>query len=103
MNKLWTKEEDLILIENYGNLPNKELGKMLNRTSSGVWKRASKLGLKSDRIKIVKMVKRKYFCNDNYFKNLTIENCYWAGFIAADGWIDRKNGDRKSTRLNSSH
>jgi hypothetical protein len=28
---------------------------------------------------------RKYFHNDNYFTELTMENCYVAGFIAADG------------------
>lgn len=30
---------------------------------------------------------RKYQVNDAYFTNLTLENCYYAGFIAADGCI----------------
>lgn len=39
--------------------------------------------------------KRKYNLNDNYFKDFSNENCYWAGFIAADGNISKK--DRKIT------
>lgn len=27
--------------------------------------------------------------NDNYFENYTLQNCYYAGFIAADGNIDK--------------
>lgn len=37
------------------------------------------------------MGKLKYTRNDNYFSKPTIENCYWAGFIAADGSIEKKS------------
>jgi hypothetical protein len=37
--------------------------------------------------------KRKYNLDDNYFKDFVNESCYWAGFIAADGNISKK--DRK--------
>jgi hypothetical protein len=30
----------------------------------------------------------KYFKNDLYWHTLNSENCYWAGLIAADGYID---------------
>lgn len=30
---------------------------------------------------------KKFYHNHNYFSTPTIENCYWAGFIAADGCI----------------
>lgn len=36
------------------------------------------------------MVTQKYFCNDNFFRDLSLESCYWAGFIAADGCINDK-------------
>ena len=28
--------------------------------------------------------------NENYFSQPTVENCYWAGYIAADGYIHNK-------------
>ncbi len=31
--------------------------------------------------------KRRYNCNNDYFGILNEENCYWAGFIAADGCV----------------
>lgn len=34
---------------------------------------------------------KKYTCNDNYFLQDTAEVFYWAGFIAADGWIELHN------------
>jgi hypothetical protein len=32
---------------------------------------------------------KKYKFNEDFFSEYTTENCYWAGFIAADGWIGR--------------
>ena len=34
--------------------------------------------------------KREMVVNDDYFSVYTLENCYYAGFIAADGNIDKK-------------
>lgn len=39
-----------------------------------------------------KVVKRKYNINFDYFKEVTLENSYWAGFIAADGSINKSGG-----------
>jgi hypothetical protein len=38
----------------------------------------------------IKGFTKLYFYKNNYFYNLTLESCYWAGFIAADGYM-RKN------------
>jgi hypothetical protein len=32
--------------------------------------------------------KKRYSCNDRYFDRMSLEACYWAGFIAADGYIN---------------
>lgn len=43
---------------------------------------------------------RKYNVNDSAFSVLTIDSCYWAGFIAADGYIfKRKNGITKQLQI----
>lgn len=43
--------------------------------------------------------KRKYIFNESSFSTpFSAENCYWAGFIAADGWIQN---NRISIELNS--
>lgn len=39
--------------------------------------------------------KRKYEVNDMFFKNPNKLNCYWAGFIAADGNINKKSNQLK--------
>ena len=35
--------------------------------------------------------KRQYHCNDSYFNSYDLQSCYWAGFIAADGYITKDN------------
>lgn len=37
------------------------------------------------------MFKPKYFCNDSFFAIPNPINSYWAGFIAADGSIDKRD------------
>jgi len=37
-----------------------------------------------------KAASRKYGLNENSFSKITLESCYWAGFIAADGNIYNK-------------
>lgn len=31
--------------------------------------------------------KQKYYYNESFFLEKSLRSCYWAGFIAADGWI----------------
>jgi hypothetical protein len=35
--------------------------------------------------------RRKYDINDNFFSDLTLENCYWGGMLASDGCIHAKS------------
>ena len=42
------------------------------------------------------MGNQKYSCNENYFAEKSLQACYWAGFIAADGWISEKKVTRKN-------
>lgn len=42
---------------------------------------------------------RKYTFDINSFYDMTLESCYWAGFIAADGYINKTN-NKMSIRLN---
>jgi len=48
------------------------------------------------KLKNLGLFKKKYFCNENFFVNLTAISAYWAGFIAADGCLWSKNGRGKS-------
>lgn len=45
-------------------------------------------------------MRNKYTLNEDYFSFLTLENCYYAGFIAADGCIS-KNGNVLGIGLSS--
>ena len=66
-------------------LSSKEItGKICNNLS--YWKKVYNLPLK----KYVKS-NRIYNVNDNYFSSITPINSYYAGFIAADGSIDKTN------------
>jgi hypothetical protein len=42
-------------------------------------------------------IMKKYSCNENYFEEKSLQACYWAGFIAADGciFIDKTNRNRQ--------
>ena len=87
-NKNWTKEEDGIVSNNYHKLTRLEISKLIDRTVFAIQTRARKLNISSIE-KARKLHKERIgtYCNENYFEKLTIENCYWAGFLAADGSI----------------
>lgn len=44
---------------------------------------------------------KKYTCNENYFAEKSLQACYWAGFIAADGCITTKKNNLLSILLSS--
>ena len=51
----------------------------------------NKFGIKLNEVgkaEFTHRIERIYKVNDNYFSELTNDNCYYAGFIAADGNID---------------
>lgn len=85
LNRKWTKIEDNILINNYGINNYKDYKYLLpNRTLSSIFNRAHYLKLKSkEKIRN----KYKYNVNHHFFNDINELSCYWAGFIAADGWI----------------
>lgn len=85
----WSKEEDDILKKYYGTMTLEELRKKYfsNSKIQRLKDRACNLSLKSDK----SIAHRKYKVNQKFFDKPTIENSYWAGFIAADGYIT-KNG-----------
>lgn len=84
MRKEWTKEEDENLYLLYKEKLASEIAQVLGRTESSVQARVNRLGLKKGH--------RKYGYNDQYFDVPNLENSYWAGIIAADGWV-RKSGN----------
>jgi hypothetical protein len=80
----WTREEEQILYDNYGKLSRNEIEKLLsNRTWKAIRSCVKKLRIKGN----FSITARKYFYNEDYFSVPTIENSYWAGFIAADGCL----------------
>jgi len=81
----WTKEEDKVILDNYSKMQYKEIAELLpGRTELGVKQRAL-YGLS-----ISKGHERTYSINMEFFKEPTIENSYWAGFIAADGCLTER-------------
>jgi hypothetical protein len=81
MGKKWTQQEDLVLIDNYDILSCHDLSIKLNRTVQSIFSRANKI------LNINKQC--RYNKNQLFFRNYTLQNCYWAGFLAADGCISK--------------
>jgi hypothetical protein len=83
----WTREEDVYLMENYGKIKTGDiLINLSNRTIEDIHYRVQKLGVRG-----TPGLSRSFAVNDSFFDEPNLENCYWAGFIAADGCISRKN------------
>lgn len=94
----WSEEEDYILYKFYGKKHHSEYSSLLNnRTHSSILNRANKLGIKADKYKYV----YKYNVNHYYFKYVNLENSYWAGFIAADGWVDNNGTSTLGIKLSN--
>lgn len=62
----------------------KEISKILDCSIHLILKRIKKVGFK--------LREYRNTLNHTFFSNFTDESCYWAGFIAADGWIGKNNG-----------
>jgi hypothetical protein len=77
----WTTEQDEYLKQNFVKSPIEEIKQKLNRNWPTISWRCRKLGLKD----VNSYYLRKYSLNTMYFSTPTIQNSYWAGFIAADG------------------
>lgn len=86
-HNLWSEEEDEILIKLYPFGIKKCLPFLPRRTVAAIHSRVRELFIIGDS----GTGNRKYNCNHEYFFIPNIENCYWAGFIAADGSIRQDN------------
>lgn len=89
-NKRWDEKDIEILKKYYGKIKIEELRKLLPNVkikNGSISKYAAKFGLHHNG---QRLAQRKYSYNDKYFDTPTVENCYWAGYIAADGCIGRK-------------
>lgn len=76
---MWTDSEIIFLKENYGTKTCKEISKILDKTESAVQNKAFTLELKKGF--------KKLKVNNEFFSIPNNLNSYWAGFIAADGYI----------------
>lgn len=97
----WTEEDVAMLISLSEKMMLKDAAKEMGRTVASVVLKARSIGLKGN-----PKFKRKYEVNDDFFANRnSLDCCYWAGFIAADGCVGspKKNCLRvkvKDTDLN---
>lgn len=79
---------------------NTEITKILNIQYRTVAKHL-KNSLNYDAVSNMSKIKRKYSLNENFFENIvTEEQCYWLGFIFADGYVNNsiKPGSKKYDR-----
>jgi len=84
--KKWTKDETVLLIRLYGdNTPHEIHCKYLSyRTIASIKEKIKKLKIAN---LITNSILTKHSCNENFFNEPNLENCYWAGWIASDGNI----------------
>ena len=77
----WTAAEIRALRLVYGRKMAKDCASDLpGRSAIAIMLKAHAIGLKSDR----STTRKIYQVNERYFAAPNLENCYWAGFIAAD-------------------
>ena len=88
MGRRYTEREKNIIRDNYLLMEYKDLAELLpNRTLSSIMATARYYGYEKGPYSI-------YSVNQAYFSDPTAENSYWAGFIAADGSINKTRLDR---------
>lgn len=101
-NSKWTEEEDAILKKYYGILAYKDQLEFLpsHRTVNSIQNRVQQLGLfVTPQCTINALTK----VDDKFFSNLSSTNCYWGGFISADGWIEEGTLKLKVPIQDSNH
>ncbi len=83
----WTEEEVDILKENYSKMMAEDIIKkwMPYRTKRSIWLKVYRLGLQT--------YGRQYYCNDLFFHIPNKMNSYYAGLLAADGYIVKRDKD----------
>jgi len=87
----WSDKEKLLMRDLYGKIKIIELQKKLNnRNIPAIQKYANRMRLKGNQ----SIAQKIYNINQEFFDNPNIQNSYWAGFIAADGYLG-KDGNVK--------
>lgn len=86
-NVHWNKEDLAVLVKEYGKCKLVFLANKLGRTEKSLRDKASKLGLVANR----SIARATLAVDRNFFSQFTNQSCYWAGFIAADGYISIDN------------
>lgn len=82
--KAWPDEQVRLLRESYTTMSLAEVQKLFpGRSIRSIRHKASRLGLPA----AWKLQHPSPSVNRTYFRTLTPESCYWAGFLAADGWV----------------
>lgn len=86
----WTEQEESIIKDKYPTATYTELLELLpSRTKMSIKQRARILGVaRKPQCRRCSYITAKYNRNREFFTTLNLLNCYWAGFIAADGGID---------------
>lgn len=90
----WTLDKDNLLKEMYGRESRAVISDKLSVNYSSIKSRASFLGLKGNRSLVISKARRgkglKYYHDVNFFDKKNNISLYWAGFIAANGCIQKK-------------
>lgn len=82
----WSDKEKDILINNYCKIKIEELEILLpHKNRCAIQKYSKKFNLQGN----MSLASRKYSYDETFFDTPNIMNCYWAGFIAADGNIGK--------------
>lgn len=83
----WTDKEIDILKKYYGKIPLLDIQQkyLSNHTLEALKTYARRIGVAD--------TKKRYTCNQNFFSEPDIVNSYWAGFIAADGCVMRRDNN----------
>ena len=90
--KIWTQEEELKLKSLVGKISFKDMEKHFEgRKAAGLQSHSRAMNLDSPYIHKTQSKDEKFFETPNPL------NCYWAGFLAADGYI--QEGNRQSIKL----
>lgn len=80
----WTIKEETVLRDNYGKVKIDEIERLIPRHTRGaIQKWAQKLKLSGDN----SVAQRRYTFDESFFDSVTMQTCYWAGYIAADGCV----------------
>lgn len=81
----WTTEEDSLLKKLAGTMSYKSMSFIIKRTRAAIESRAAYLGIRSP------YRNKAHSKDENFWSKQNLLNCYYAGWIAADGFVYRKS------------